>query len=122
MKELAIDQIITLHKEIITRDGGDDRIISEANLHQLVFRVNLEENPLNKAALSLYSLVAYPAFREGNACIATTVAAGILQECGYSLDPYCSEALMQLAEGINSFEIDLPETESWFASHARKIP
>ena len=120
--ELSVDQIITLHRGIIARDGGDNRIISEANLLQLVFRANSEEDPLRKAALILYSLVAYPSFREGNTGTGIALAGIVLKEHGYSLGPDAGEELVQLAAGVAAFDADLPDIETWFDSHARKQP
>jgi len=119
MQDLSVDRIIALHAAIITRDGGDSRIISEANLHQLVFRANLISDPLPRAALALYSLAAYPAFREGNIRAAQELAEEILTDGGYALDTGDEEPFGRLAEGVVAFTVEPEEIESWLAAHAR---
>ncbi|MCK9579575.1 MAG: hypothetical protein M0Q92_03880 [Methanoregula sp.] len=120
MQDLTVDRIIAVHAEVIARDGGDSRIISEANLHELVFRVNLLTDPIPRAALTLFSLVAYPAFREGNERIAQELAARILEEGRYVISIENSGELSRLAEGITAFTVEPEDIEAWFAAHAKK--
>lgn len=120
MQDLTVDRIIAVHAAIIGRDGGDSRIISEANLHQMVFRVNLLSDPFRRAALALYSLAAYPTFREGNIQTGEELAEVILKDGGCTLDPVDRESYRQLAEGVVSFTVEVEEIEAWLRTHARK--
>jgi prophage maintenance system killer protein len=120
MQDLLVDQIITLHKIIITRDGGDGRLLSEGNLHQLVFRANLIPGTLPRAAFVFYSLVAYPAFREGNKRTARELAGRILADEGYRIGQADETQICQLAEGILAFTKELQDIEAWLADHAHK--
>ena len=120
MHDLAVERIIAVHAAIIARDGGDSRIISEANLHQLVFRANLIPDPIPRAALLFYTLAAYPAFREGNKRTAQELAEEILAEGGYSLDTADEEPFARLAEGIAAFTVEPEDIDSYLAAHARK--
>ena len=65
MQDLAVDQIIALHGEIIARDGGDGRLLSEGNLHQLVFRANLIPEPVPRAAFTFYCSYRIPGIPGG---------------------------------------------------------
>lgn len=119
---LTVDQIIGCHREVIASIGGDGRIISEANLHELVFRANLEEDAIRRAAHVLYSLTAYPAFRERNEETGLALADEILRSRGYSLDKGGIEGLSRLAGGVKDFSADLPDIEAWLFSHVREGP
>lgn len=120
MQDLTVDRIIALHDAIIARDGGDGRILSEGNLHQLVFRVNLLLEIIPRAAFCFYSLVAYPAFREGNIQAAEELAIQLLAEGGYGIDLPERNGFIRLAEGINAFTTELEDVETWLFAHAKK--
>jgi hypothetical protein len=122
MQDLQTDQIIALHSAIIARDGGDNRIISEGNLHQLVFQANLIPETIQRAAAVFYSLVAYPAFREGNIRTAQELAARILAEGGYCIDVGDNPAIRHLADGILAFTTEPEDIGAWYLAHARKQP
>ena len=64
--DLTIDQVIVVYRTIMEKSGGDKRLISEANLHQMVFWVDGASGALRKAAMATYLIVAFPSFREGN--------------------------------------------------------
>lgn len=121
MQELTVEEIVALHAGIIARDGGDNRIISEANLHQLVFRANLIGDPLPRAALVLYSLVAYPAFREGNERAALALATRILANEGYTISAKDAADFGRLAEGVRAFTAEPEEIEAWLTVHAKNV-
>ena len=87
MTVLTIDQIIEIHAGVIAHDGGDSRILSEAALHQMVFYANCITDIYRRAAFTLYSLCAYPPFREGNEQTAQVVMEQILLEGGLRLPP-----------------------------------
>lgn len=120
MQDITVEQIVALHAAIIARDGGDDRIISEPNLHQLVFRANLTADPISRAALALFSLVAYPAFREGNQRAALELAARILDEEGYRIPKEEATEFARLADGIVSFTVEPEDVGAWLTAHTRK--
>ncbi|MDO9034816.1 MAG: Fic family protein, partial [Methanoregula sp.] len=77
--ELTVELVIAFHKQVMKTDGGDDRLLSEANLHQMVFSANRIDDIYQRAALAFFSLVAYPAFRDGNSRTARLVAEMILK-------------------------------------------
>lgn len=120
MQDLAVDRIIFLHRAIIERNGGDGRLLSEGNLHQLVFRANLIPGPIPRAAFAFYSLIAYPAFREGNEQTARELADHILDDGGLYIDPDDDEILTRLGEGIIAFTVEPEDTEAWFRAHVKK--
>lgn len=120
MQELDVPGILALHEGIIAREGGDGRVLSEANIHQLVFHANLETETLRRAALAFYILAAYPAFRQANESTACALAEKILRNGGYTLDPAGREALAGLAAGITAFEVGHEDIVTWFTSHAAK--
>jgi prophage maintenance system killer protein len=120
MKDLVVDQIIAVHASVIARDGGDNRLLSEGNLHQLVFRANLISDTIPRAAFVLYSLVAYPAFREGNKRAAQELTIRILAEDGYTMDSADETQICRLGEGILAFTTELQDIEDWLKSHTRK--
>jgi hypothetical protein len=78
MEDLTVEQVETIRTRIIVEEKGDCRILSEANLHQLVFRANLIPECVPRAAFIFYSLCAYPAFREGNSGTALAVTEQVL--------------------------------------------
>jgi prophage maintenance system killer protein len=120
MDDLTVEQIVAIHAGIMTRDGGDARVLSEGNLHQLVFRANLLPDPITRAASALYSLCAYPAFRDGNKRTAQALSERILAEGGFSLpgdDPRCF-ALMQ---GVIDFTVEIEEIEQYLRNNAGSL-
>jgi prophage maintenance system killer protein len=122
MDDLSVGQIITLHDGISARNGGDPRLISEGNLHQVVFHANLIPAVVPRAAFVFYSLIAYPAFREGNGTTARELSTRILEHGGYEIGVADREELTRLELGINAFTVEPEEIEDWFGSHARKRP
>ncbi len=120
MQDLTVDGIVALHAAIIARDGGDSRIISEANLLQMVFRANLITDPLSRAALILYSLAAFPAFREGNRRIGQELAFRVLAEGGNTIPEKHAAELGRLADGVAAFTVGPEDIEAWLAAHANK--
>lgn len=120
MQDLTVDMVIALHAAIIARDGGDGRIISEANLHELVFRANLIPGLVDRASLALWSLVAYPAFREGNFRTAQKLAFEILAQEGYRIPGEDAAGLEHLIRGIDTFVVEPEDITAWLSTHARK--
>ncbi len=119
MDELTADSIITLHTDIMDRDGGDARLLSEANLHQMVFRANMMDTAFRRTACVLYWLGTYPVFREGNRRTALRIAENILSSEGYDAD-FEGEGFPELMEGIGSFMVDMDDAEDWLRAHARE--
>jgi len=120
MEDLTVEQVEKIHTRITAEEKGDSRVLSEANLLQMVFRANLIPGCVPRAAFIFYSLCAYPAFREGNERTALELTTQILGTGGYEIDPAGQMQLEQLSEGILDFTIDLPDIEVWLADHARK--
>ena len=119
MDDLTVEQVIAFHKQVIGTDGGDDRLFSEASLHQMVFLANRMDDVHTRAALALYSLVAYPAFRDGNGRTAQLVAEMILFNNGYTLEE-CDDEMTALVQGILSFTVEQVDVEEWLRSHVKK--
>jgi prophage maintenance system killer protein len=111
-EDLTVSQIVAIHDEILADSGGDCRVLSEANLHQLVFRANLIPECVPRAAFVFYSLCAYPAFREGISGTALAVTEQVLSTGGYRI-PEKKAGLMALAEGILAFTTEPEEIEQW---------
>jgi prophage maintenance system killer protein len=113
MADLTVEEILAFHAGIMARDGGDARVLSEANLHQAIFHANLQPDPIDHAATLLYLLCAYKAFRDGNKRTAQAAAEWILTDAGYQVkseDPRC----IVLMQGIMDFVIDTDEIVAYF--------
>lgn len=119
MNDLTAEQVITFHEQVIKIDGGDDRLLSEASLHQMIFSANGIDDVHQRAALTFFTLVAYPAFREGNSRTAQRVAETILNDNGYMLDEVDDE-MTGLAQGITLFTVEQVDIEEWLRSHYKK--
>ena len=119
MDDLTVEQVIAFHRQVIGTDGGDDRMLSEAGLHQMVFSVNRIEENHKRAAHAFFSLVAYPAFRDGNSRTARLVAEMILFNNGYTLQDNDAD-MTALVRGILSFTIEQEDVEEWLRSHCTK--
>jgi prophage maintenance system killer protein len=119
MNDLTVEQIISVHKGIMEKDGGDTRMLSEAGLHQMVFLANLIDEVYHRASFALYTLCAYPAFREGNKRTALLTASHILGQEGYHLPPD-DIRLAGLLRGIISFTVELEEIEQWLRKNVKK--
>ncbi len=118
MDDITVEQVIAFHKQVIKSDGGDARLFSEANLHQVVFLANRIEGMYQRAALAFFSLCAYPAFREGNSRTARLVAEMILSDNGYTLEAGENE-MAELVQGIASFTVEQADVEAWLRSHSK---
>jgi len=119
MDNLTVEQIIAFHEQIMKNEGGDTRLFSEANLHQMVFLANRIEGVFQRAALAFFCLVAYPAFRDGNSRTARLVAEMILNQNGYTLEDG-DDGMNGLVKGIALFAVEQAEVEEWLRSHADK--
>jgi hypothetical protein len=119
MEDLSVEGIIMTHDRIVADKGGDCRILSEANLLQLVFRANLIPELVPRAAFIFYSLCAFPAFREENIGTALAVTEQVLTSGGYQI---AGEKLriMPLAEGILVFTIEPEDMELWLSNNLQK--
>jgi len=120
MQDFTVEELVALHAGIIARDGGDNRIISEANLHQLVFHAYRIGDPVSRAALALFTLVAYPAFREGNERAALALATRILANEGYAIPDKDAADFGLLAEGVLAFSVEPEDIREWLTAHAKK--
>jgi prophage maintenance system killer protein len=119
MDDLTVEQVETIHTRIIAEEKGDCHILSEANLHQLVFRANLIPECVPRAAFIFYSLCAYPAFREGNSGTALAVTEQVLASGGYRITGE-KAGIMALAEGILAFTTEPEEIEQWLCNNIQK--
>ena len=119
MDMLTVEQVINFHTKVMETDGGDSRVLSEANLHQMVFLANRIEDVLKRAAFVFFSLVAYPAFRDGNGRTARLIAEMILTGNGYAIEGGNDE-MTGLVQGIELFTVEQEDIEEWLRSHAKK--
>jgi hypothetical protein len=116
MEDLTVDLVIALHDRRMTVGGGDRRILSEANLHQMVLGANLIKACVPRAAFVFYFLCAYPAFREDNSGTAIAVTEQVLSSGGYRIQGGCTE-MLTLAEGIRVFTTEPEDVEHWLDIH-----
>lgn len=119
MQNITVNTIISLHDRILKNDGGDCRIISEGNLHQLVFRANMTGDPISRAATVFWLLCAYPAFREGNRRTAYRLAETLLGTEGCRFDLPCGD-VRTLVQGIDAFTVEIEDVEQFLIGHAGK--
>ena len=118
MDDLTVEQVMAFHTQVMKTDGGDDRLLSEANLYQMVFLANRIDDMYKRAALVFFSLVAYPAFREGNSRTARLVAERILSDNGYTLEDG-DDGMTALVQGIALFTVEQADVVEWLRSHAQ---
>jgi prophage maintenance system killer protein len=119
MEDLTVEQVEAIHTRIMAKENGDCRILSEANLHQLVFRANLIPECVPRAAFIFYSVCAYPAFREGNSGTALAVTEQVLASGGYRITEERT-GIMALAEGILVFTTEPEEIEQWLLNNIQE--
>jgi hypothetical protein len=114
MEEITVPGIMEVHDRIAIAGSGDCRIISEANLHMLVFRANLITDPVPRAAFILYALCAYPPFRKGNTETALELAGKVLASEGFGFSGRKTE-MLALAEGVLSWTTEPEDIEEWLS-------
>ena len=117
MHDLTVEQVLAIHAGIMARDGGDARVLSEGNLHQMVFQANLLPEPVVRAATAMYFLCAYPAFRDGNKRTAHAVAGMILEEEGLTL-PADDPGGITLMQGVMDFTVEAEDIEQYIRTVA----
>ena len=118
MEDLTVEQVEEFHNRIV--GAGDTRVISEANLHQMVFRANLIPEVVPRGAFIFYSLCAYPAFRQGNFRTALAMTERVLENEGYRITGDKAE-IIALAEGIRGFTTEPEEIEQWLCNNIWKF-
>jgi prophage maintenance system killer protein len=119
MGELTVDHIIGLHRQILAGKDDDARVLSEANLHQLVFLVNAEKDPVQAASRAIFQIVAYPSFNDGNKRTASRIANEILEQAGYGLAG-SDEELFALMQKLKDFAAEPEDITQWIQRNARK--
>jgi prophage maintenance system killer protein len=119
MDDLTFEQVEVIHNRVIEEEKGDSRVLSEANLLQMVFRANLIPECVPRAAFIFYSLCAYPAFRGGNAGTALAVTEWMLASGGYRITGE-KTGIVALAEGILAFTTEPEEVEQWLRNNTRE--
>lgn len=117
MQEITAATIIAMHDAILREDGGDDRIICEGILQEVVFQANLQEDRISRTATVFWSLCAYPAFREGNKRTAYRLAESILSMDKTPVSLPCEE-IRTLTLGINAFTVEIEDVERVLRHHA----
>lgn len=121
MLDLSLEYIIALQKKVLSQnEQADLRIISEGNLHQLVFRATMTNDPFSRAALAFWSLCAYPAFREGNRRTAHCLAEEILESADCRVDLPCPD-VRALVQGIDAFTVEPEDVEQVFRNAAAAV-
>jgi prophage maintenance system killer protein len=118
-RALTVEGIIAVHAGVIAEsDGADARILSEANLHQLVFCANTMTDVYSRAAYVFFSLCAYPPFREGNEQTARRVTEHLLRKSGVhvALD---ERWIAPLVAGIAAITVEPEDIERVIREHAQ---
>lgn len=118
MADLTASDIRKVHDRIMGPEG-DHRILSEPGLEELVFRANLVPDAIQKAALVLYSLRAYPVFREGNNETAIDLCAQVLAADSIRISGEIKE-LAELADGVDSFTVEPEDIGNWLMQNTEK--
>ena len=119
MQDLTVEQVKAIHTRVMGEVKGDCRVLSEANLHQMVFHANLIPDCVPRAAFIFYSLCAYPAFREGNSAAALAATEQVLATGGYRITGEMA-GIMVLAEGILAFTTEPEEIEQWLYNNVQE--
>jgi prophage maintenance system killer protein len=119
MEDLRVEDVVSIHSRIIEGGNGDSRIISETNLHQMVFSANLIREVVPRGAFIFYSLCAYPAFRQGNFRTALALTEQVLETQGYRITGD-KAGIIALAEGIRGFTTEPEEIEQWLCNNIGK--
>lgn len=119
MEDLTIEQVEAIHTRVMGEIKGDCRVLSEANLHQLVFHANLIPDYIPRAAFVFYFLCAFPAFREGNSGTALAVTEQVLLSGGYRISGD-KAGIMALAAGIVAFTREPQEIEQWLCNNTQE--
>ena len=110
MNPLTVDLIIEIHAGVITQDGGDARLLSEATLHQMVFLANSIPDMYRRAAFALYSLCAHPPFRDGNERTARSVAELVLGQENLHIASG-DDCITPLIAGIAAYTVEPEDIE-----------
>ena len=110
MTPLTVDLIIEIHAGVIAEDGGDARVLSEAGLHQMVFLANSIPDVYRRAAFALYSLSAYPPFRDGNERTAQSVAELVLGQENLHI-AMGDDCMFPLITGIAAYTVEPEDIE-----------
>jgi prophage maintenance system killer protein len=121
MQDLTVDQVEAIHSRIVKEGNEDTRIISEANLYQMIFNANLIHEAIPRTALVFYSLCAFPVFRAGNYRTALAMTEQLLASEGYLITGNRAD-LRSLAEGICEYIAEPEEIEQWLRNNTRKNP
>ena len=119
MQDLTVEQVKAIHNRVMVEEKGDCRVLSEANLHQMVFHANLIPDCVPRAAFIFYSLCAYPAFREGNSAAVLAATEQVLATGGYRITGEMA-GIMVLAEGILAFTTEPEEIEQWLYNNVQE--
>jgi len=119
MEDLTVELVEAIHTRVMGEVKGDCRVLSEANLHQMVFHANLIPDCMPRAAFIFYFLCAYPAFREGNSGTALAVTERVLLSGRYRITGE-KGGIMALSAGIVAFIIEPEEIEQWLCNNTQE--
>jgi hypothetical protein len=120
MEDLTVEQVEAIHTRVMGEVKGDCRVLSEANLHQMVFHANLIPECIPRAAFIFYFLCAFPAFREGNSGTALAVSEQVLLSGGCRISGE-KAGIMALAAGIVTFTREPQEIEQWLCNNTQSV-
>ena len=119
MEDLTVELVEAIHTRVMGEVKGDCRVLSEANLHQMVFHANLIPDCVPRAAFIFYFLCAYPAFREGNSRNALAVTEQVLLSGGYKITGKRA-GIMALEAGVDAFALEPQEIEQWLCNNIQE--
>ena len=117
MNPLAVDLITRIHAGVIAQDDEDARVLSEAALHQMIFLANIIPDVYRRAAFVLYSLCAYPPFRDGNERTAQSVAELVLGQENLHITQG-DDCIIPLIAGIAASTVEPEDIERVLRDHA----
>jgi len=117
MNPLTVDLVTGIHAGVIAQDGGDARVLSEAALHQMVFLANSIPDVYRRSAFALYSLCAYPPFRDGNERTARSVAEMVLGQENLHIASG-DDCILPLIAGIAAYTVEPEDIERVLRDHA----
>jgi prophage maintenance system killer protein len=118
MEDLTVEQVVAIHSRIVEEHKDDCRLLSEANLHEMIFHTNIIPACVPRAAFVFWYLCAYPSFWEGNSETAFVMAGQVLACGGYRITGQ-KAGIMALADGIPAFTTEREEIEQWLCDNIR---
>jgi len=116
MPAITVEDIIKVHDLVTEGTADDTRLTSEAGLHEIVFLASRIEDPHLQAACIIFSICAYPPFRDGNKRTAIRIADDILSAAGLCRKAGDDE-IFDLMRGVAAFTVEQDDIKTWLREH-----